>query len=81
MRRDNKLLYAVVISDGSERWRIVQDEASAASWTKELCLEQRKATCPCFINARQLSMGHLLKWLIDKQQDIQGHFGKESPQC
>ena len=41
MRRDNKLLYAVVISDGSERWRIVQDEASVASWKKELCLEQR----------------------------------------
>ena len=41
MGSDDKLLYAVVISDGSERWRIVQDEASVASWKKELCLEQR----------------------------------------
>ena len=44
-------------------------------------IQRMKATCPPFIDSRWLSMGHLLHWLIDKQQDIQGHFFKRNPPC
>ena len=42
-------------------------------------IQRMKATCPRFIDSRWLSMGHLLNWLIDKQRDIQVHFGKQNP--
>ena len=33
-------------------------------------IQRMKATCPCFIDSRWLSMGCLLNWLIDKRQDM-----------
>ena len=44
-------------------------------------IQKMKAVCPCFIDSRWLSMCHLLNWLIDKRQDIQGHFCEKNPPC
>ena len=44
-------------------------------------IQKMKATCPYFIDSRWLSMGRLLDWLIDKCQDIQGHFCEQNPPC
>jgi hypothetical protein len=41
---------------------------------QKILIQRMQATCPHFIDSRWLSMGCLLNWLIDKQQDIQVHF-------
>lgn len=42
-------------------------------------IQRMKATCPCFIDSRWLSMGRLLNWLIDKRREVQRHFDEKNP--
>jgi len=40
-----------------------------------------KSTCPTFVTTRWLSMGKLLKWLIDKRVRLMRHFTEKKPAC
>ncbi|KAI2492556.1 hypothetical protein MHU86_22007 [Fragilaria crotonensis] len=40
-----------------------------------------KSTCPMFVTTRWLSMGKLLKWLIDKRLRLLQHFNEKKPAC
>jgi hypothetical protein len=40
-----------------------------------------KSTCPTFVTTRWLSMGKLLKWLIDKRVRLMQHFNEKKPAC
>ena len=40
-----------------------------------------KTTCPTFVTTRWMSMGKLLKWLIDKRVRLIQHFNEKKPAC
>jgi hypothetical protein len=40
-----------------------------------------KSTCPTFVTTRWMSMGKLLKWLIDKRVRLMRHFTEKKPAC
>jgi hypothetical protein len=44
-------------------------------------IAEMKSTCPTFVTTQWLSMGKLLKWLIDKQVRLIQHFDQKKPAC
>ncbi len=40
-----------------------------------------KSTCPMFVTTCWMSMGKMLKWLIDKQVQLMRHFTEKKPAC
>jgi hypothetical protein len=44
-------------------------------------IAEMKSTCPTFVTTRWLSLGKLLKWLIDKRVRLIQHFDQKKPAC